>query len=341
MPNWLERMCQKAINHTIAFWMIVTLAALLVVGVNYRYTRDFISGPFPISGEELDKVSDADQAEHFYIRVSGSKTIDTGIQQITTTTRNGVKESERVSAGYFAVLVGDRFLVVKSPSPPNGTVEGELKPMPDQLRTEISSSFGADKVQQYIRPLLLDTEGFRYPGYWAVAVGLVLLFCLFRYLLPALTLRKDISRNPVIKRVRGWGDPVTLAVEIEEEYRKHVEYKSQGQRVTERYVIEDRFFHFNVLRFHDLVWAYKKVTQHSVNFIPTGKSYSAVMVFYGGSATVSGSSTQIDELLQKTALKSPWAIFGFSSELKDLFNKKTEDFCTAVEIRRRELQQKA
>lgn len=341
MPNWLERMYQRAVSHTIILWTVLTLAALLVVAANYRYAINFISGPFPISGEELDRVSDVDRAEHFYIRVSGSRTIDTGIQQITTTTRNGVKESESVSAGYFAVLVGDRFLVVKSPSQPNGTAEGELKPMPDQLRTEISSSFGAAKTQQYIRPLLLDTEGFRYPGYWAIAIGIVLLFCLFRFLRPALILRRDISRSPVMQRVRGWGDPIALAVEIEEEYRNHVEYKSQGQRVTARYVIEDRFFNFNVLRFHDLLWAYKKVTQHSVNFIPTGKSYGAVLVFYGGSATISGSSTQIDEFLQRTALKSPWAVFGFSTELKDLFNQKTEDFCVAVEMRRRELQQKA
>lgn len=341
MPNWLERMCQKAANHTIAFWMIVTFAALLVVGANYRYTRDFISGPFPTSGEELDRVSDVDQVEHSYIRVSGSKTIDTGIREITTTTSNGVKESERQSAGYFALLVGDRFLVVKSSSAPNGTVEGELKQMPSELRYELSSSLGANQVQQYIRPLLLDAEGFRHPGYWAIAAGLVLLFCLFRYMRPALSLRKDISRSPVIQRVRGWGDPISLAVEIEGEYCKGVQYKSPGLRITERYVIEDRFFKFNVLRFQDLLWAYKKVTQHSWNFIPTGKSYNAVMVFYGGSCTVSGKQAQVDEALGRTAVKCPWAIFGFSKELQDLFNHKTEDFCAAVEIRRRELQQKS
>jgi hypothetical protein len=341
MPNWLERMCQRATNHRIAFWMIVTFAALLVVVANHRYAKNFITGPFSTSSEQLDAVSDVEQAESYYVRVIGSKTIDTGIQQITTTTRNGVKESERVSAGYFAVLVGDRFLVVKSPSSPSGTIEGELKSMPDQLRSELSVSLGADRARQYIRPLLLDTEGFRYPGYWAIAAGLVLLFCLFRYMRPAWILRQDISRSPIIQRVKEWGDPISLAIQIEGEYRQGVQYRSQGRRITENYVIHDSFFTFNVLRFQDLVWAYKQVTQHSWNFIPTGKSYNAVMVFYGGSATVSGSSTRVDELLQRTALKAPWAIFGFSKELERLFKDKTEDFCTAVEIRRRELQQKA
>jgi hypothetical protein len=337
MLSWLERMCLGAANRRIAFWVITTFVALLIVAENYRYARNFLVGPFSTSAAELDKVSDPDRAEDLFIRVTGSKTIDTGIQEITTTTRNGVKESDRVTAAYFALLVGDRFLVVKSASAPSGTVEGELKPMPQVLRGELTASLGLDNVQQNIRPLLLDTEGFRYPGYWAIGVGLVLMFCLFRYMRPALALRKDVSKSSVIQRVRSWGDPISLAVEIEEENRNKVEYKSQGVRITDKYLIEKRLFTFNVFRFQDLLWAYKRVTQHSVNLIPTGKSYNAVMIFYGGSATVSGRQKKLDELLQRTSAKAPWAIFGFSKELEEHFKKRTEEFCMAVEMRKRDV----
>lgn len=342
MLNWLERMCLRAANRRILFWVITSLAALLIVSANYRYVRNFFGGPYTTSAAELDKIFDANQAANFYIRVTGSKTIDTGIQQVTTTTRNGVKESERVTAGYFALLVGDRFLVVKSASAPTGAVQGELQPMSDKLRSELASSIGsADQVQQYVRPLLLDTEGFRYPGYWAIGIGVVLLFCLWRYLRPALALRSDISTSPVMQRVRGWGDPISLAVEIEDEDGKKLEYKSQGVRVTEKYVIEKRFFTFNVLRFQDLLWAYKRVTQRRVNFIPAGKSYNAVLSFYGGSVSVSGSEKNVDELLARSAAKAPWAIIGFSDELQRHFTKNTQEFCTAVEQRRRDWQAKA
>jgi len=341
MHNWLERMCLAAANRRIAFWVITTVAAILIAGANYRYARNFFGGPFATSAEELDKVSDADQANNFFVRVTGSKTLNTGIQQITTTTRNGVKESERVTAGYFGLLVGDRFLIVKSASAPNGTAEGELKPMPADLRGQLASSLGTEIVQNNIRPLLLDTEGFRNSGYWAIGIGVVLVFCLFRYLRPALPLRKDISQSPVMQRVRGWGDPISLAVEIENEDQKKVEYKSKGVRITEKYVINKGLFTCNVFRFQDLLWAYKRVTQHRVNFIPTGKSYNAVMVFYGGSADVSGSQKNVDELLQKSAVKAPWAIYGFSKDLEGHFKKNTAEFCAAVEGRRRDLQAKA
>jgi hypothetical protein len=106
MLNWLERMCLAAANRRIALGVITTFAGLLIVAGNYRYARNFLAGPFSTAADELDKVSDPDRAEDFFIRVTGSKIVDTGIQQVTTTTNNGAKESERVTAEYFALLVG-------------------------------------------------------------------------------------------------------------------------------------------------------------------------------------------------------------------------------------------
>ena len=106
MLNWLERMCLAAANRRIALGVITTFAGLLIVAGNYRYAWNFLAGPFSTAADELDKVSDPDRAEDFFIRVTGSKIVDTGIQQVTTTTNNGAKESERVTAEYFALLVG-------------------------------------------------------------------------------------------------------------------------------------------------------------------------------------------------------------------------------------------
>lgn len=317
------------------------MGAALFAGAKYRYARDFVAGPFPMSASDLEGITDPGQGPHAYITVAGAKAVDTGIKEITTTTRNGIKQSERVTAGYFAVLVGKRFLIVKSRVRPNDMIQGGLKPMPEQLRRRLVSSYGPGRVQQNILPLLLETEGFRYPGYWAIGIGIVLLFCLYRYLRPAMSVRQDVSRSPVIQRVRKWGDPVSLAVEIENEYRQSVECKSRGFHVTPKYLIQDSFFTFNVLRFQDLLWAYKKVTRHSVNLIPTGKTYEAILVFYGGSATVPGKQAGIDEILKSAREKSPWAFFGFSDELAGAFKHDTQKFCAAVEARRQQLSQKA
>src|SRR5438034_340683 len=70
-----------------------------------------------------------------------------------------------------------------------------------------------------------------------------------------------------------------------------------GWVVTDQFLLRSTFFSFDVLRLSDLLWAYKKVTKHSVNFIPTGKTYDAVLACYGGSATVKGAEKTVDALL--------------------------------------------
>ena len=85
-----------------------------------------------------------------------------------------------------------------------------------------------------------------------------------------------------------------------------------------------------------MLWAYKRVTRHSVNFIPTGKTYAGVLACYGGTAEVTGRQAKVDSVLAFAAERVPWAIFGFSDELSKLFKQKTQDFCSAVEQRKRE-----
>ena len=87
----------------------------------------------------------------------------------------------------------------------------------------------------------------------------------------------------------------------------------------------------------DLLWAYKKVTKHSVNFIPTGKTYSGILVCYGGTAEVTGREANVDALLTYAAERAPWAALGYSDDRNKLFKQKPQDFCAAVEQRKREL----
>jgi len=114
MDAWALQMCRRSCIRQLFGWaMALALAAGLVFGAfNVRYVRNFINGPFPIGTAELDRVVDPTKAPEYFVRVSGTQAFDTGIRQITTTERGGVEESRRVSAEYYALQVGDRFLIV-------------------------------------------------------------------------------------------------------------------------------------------------------------------------------------------------------------------------------------
>jgi hypothetical protein len=92
--------------------------------------------------------------------------------------------------------------------------------------------------------------------------------------------------------VEQWGDPIGVSVNVQRELSDSVIYKSNGIFITNSYVVRRRFFTFNILRFNDLLWAYKKVTQRHTYFIPTGKSFAAIVIFYGGRETFMGKETQ-------------------------------------------------
>jgi hypothetical protein len=118
-------------------------------------------------------------------------------------------------------------------------------------------------------------------------------------------------------------------------------YDGSGWLVTEHYLIRSRFFTFDMLRLSDLLWAYKRITKRrfTINFIPMGKTYEtyeAVLVCYGGTAVVSGLEGAVDTVLAFAAGCAPWAVLGFSSELQAHFDKRNQDFCAAVEQRRRQ-----
>jgi hypothetical protein len=74
-------------------------------------------------------------------------------------------------------------------------------------------------------------------------------------------------------------------------------YKGGGWLVTDKFLVQSTLFSFDLLRLYDLLWAYKRVTKHSVNFIPTGKTHQAVLACYGGVATVNAKEMAVEGII--------------------------------------------
>ena len=148
---------------------------------------------------------------------------------------------------------------------------------------------------------------------------------------------RNIETHPAVKRARLWGDPINVSVEAEREFNGQVRYKSASVVLTDNFAILKSFFSFNLYRFHDLLWAYRKVTQRRVNFVPTGKTYSAILHFYGGNVAFIANEKRVVEVLQFAGSRAPWAIVGYSADLNKLFTKQVNAFCAAIEARRRDL----
>ena len=335
MDTWVHQMIRVRSRRRVAAWALVLGSAIMFGLTQYRYLSNFLMGPFVVAQTDLDSISDVSTADRYFVRVTGSKVVDTGIQQITTRKRAGVETSRSVSAAYYVLVVGERLLVVKGSQGTPATAEGELIAMPADLQRHLFNTPEMEPIRGRFYPYYLDDANFRVPGYIAIAAALVLVVLLAKYGLPAWRYLQDASSHPLVKRVVSWGDPVGVALEAKREAGS-ARYKGGGWLVTDKYLIRSTAFTFDILRLSDLLWAYKRVTRHSVNFIPTGKTYAGVLACYGGTAEVTGRQAKVDSVLAFAAERVPWAIFGFSDELSKLFKQKTQEFCSAVEQRKSE-----
>jgi hypothetical protein len=171
---------------------------------------------------------------------------------------------------------------------------------------------------------------------WLPVAWLILAFHLWRSFRPAMTRFLDPLKDPTIWTVRRRGETEfgDTSRSIEREYCGKPFLTSAGISVTENYVVLNQYFTFEAHFFDDLLWAYKCATKHSVNFIPTGTTHSAILVFYSGTIEIPLSDRDVDRLMIYSQERSPWAFIGFSDELETLLAEKPGEFLTHVERRR-------
>lgn len=340
METWIsKRIRSVALNRIIASAATV-LVVLAASGSNSRYLDNFLNGPFSIGRPELDAITDVTAAPRYFARVSGEKVIDTGIREYTIKTSGGEETSRRETAAYDVLVVdGDRFLFIKRPAEAamSRTAQGALVPLPDDLEQQFIDDPSLKGTRERFYSFYVSDASFRLPGFVAIGVVLGIIALVLWKWFPAWRAFRDPERHPLAARIAQWGNPLGVAVEAEREYDSP-RFSAGGWRIGDKYLIQSGVFAFEVLRLEDLLWAYKKVTKKSVNLIPVGKDYEAVLACYGGVASVKTKEAKVDELLSYVEQRAPWAVMGFSDEIQKLWNKQPAEFAGAVEARRQEQQ---
>jgi hypothetical protein len=329
MATWVERTARQRSLWQVMLFLLVTVIVISLFALNASYWGPFFHGPTAVEASGLDAAAAA--AENYtaiptpFATVTGEQVVDTGTQEVTTYDFI----ISRVSAGYYALKVGDKVLIVKNPKPPATTVAGSLGPMPLDLKTQLFPSDADPKTVAQVYPLLLDTN-YRESGamaiFWALLAEVIFGFFAWRSLM-RLTGRQD---HPAVARAKAWGDLAVTSVALEAELQSAVKCKSKGWTLTENFVVQRTLFRFNLFRMENLLWAYKNATKRSVNFIPAGTSYSATMNFSDGVAVVEGKQKQVDEMLELAHVRASWALIGYNDELAALYKKSSDEFAAEV-----------
>jgi uncharacterized protein DUF6709 len=175
-------------------------------------------------------------------------------------------------------------------------------------------------------------------GVWVEALVLGAIFGFAGWnCLKAINRYRNIESAPIWRRLAVYGQPQQLSAEIDQDLlAPAVKYKSM--KLTPHWMIMRQFFSSYVSPISDVAWVYALVTRHRTNGIPTGKSYSAVILGrHKQRFNVRASRKKVDALIAEIGQRAPWAIFGFSEELRTAWNKNHPGFLAAVDERRRKL----
>lgn len=338
METWILKKIRAVSFRRVIAWGAGLVGGLLIFTSNTRYLDNFLNGPFELGATELEAIADVETTPRYFARVTGSRVIDTGLREYSVRSSAGVETGRSESGAYYALVVGEKFLIFKSRGEATTNVaEGRLVPWPSELESEMFDSKEMKELRPRFYSFYVQNGSFRITGYWMIAGALVFVALLVWKGLPAWRHWRDPSAHPLVARMASWGDPLGVAVLAEREFETP-RFKAGGWSLGDTYLVQSTLFAFNVLRVRDLLWAYKKITKHSVNFIPTGKSYEALLTCYGGSAVVKAKEKVVDAILTFAHQRAPWAVIGYSDELAGLFNKQQAEFVAAVEQRRAEAQ---
>jgi hypothetical protein len=335
--TWIERTArQKSIGQVVLF-LVVTAIVIWIYAENASYWRVFLFGPPPGGAAQLDAAATATDSYKPvatpYLTVTGGKVLSTGVQEVTT--YEGF--IHHVSAGYYAMLVGDRVLIVKSGKTPETTVGGELGAMPLDLKTELFPEGTDPVVIAQVYPLLLNTN-YRESGwvgiFWGVLAEAIFGFFAWRSWM-RLTGHVD---HPAVKRARAWGNLEVTSANVERDLQTAVKAKSKGWTLTQDYAVKRKLLSFDLFRLENLVWAHKKAVKRRVYYIiPAGTGYAAMLCFSDGNAEIDGKQKKVDELLTLAGERAPWAAKGYSDELQRAYGKSKDGFVAEVMKRKREM----
>jgi len=317
--------------------LIISLVGLLLViiglGFNTRYLYNVFAGPFPLERDALLKLTNADLPTQYYVTVTGDDHANTGYEYVKTSSSG----SETTEAYYLALLIDDKLLLVKSLTTEiENTISGELLNIPTDIQNEVVAEVEREvpEIAGAFLPVMLDTSNFRMAAYIGLGIGALLGLAALVGVGLAIQRFLNPYAHPAIKALERFGLAQDMVSEIEAEMGVAHELVGKKIHFTRGWFIS-ALTGLEAMRYRDVMWGYKQITQHRTYGVPTGKTYAAlVRDRFGKDITLTGKEAEIELVLQQLMKSAPAAIIGYSDDLNRAWNKDRAGFIAAVEKRR-------
>ncbi len=359
----LQKLKSASLKKVMPGIIILFIAA---AGLLVYFGPDFITwAKGPVAFEELS----INEIENQYVTMTFELTFGTFATEVTTTTRNGAKVSERDTMQYHAVLVGglDRyvntnedlyweFVGLAVPSRYFDTtkiidknsdeffetydlraldttmqITGQILPMDDEMLRHYRSFFREadytdDEFKEYCAPYYIKVDHLK-RGHadfvlFMNALAVILLLWAVYMLIKALT---GGYQRKLIKALKAQGE---MELERADADFESASEPTKGIRIGRNYLFDCSGAKTDVFALRQVAWAYSHQVNHQKYGRTVSTTYSIILYTENKKShqLTMPSKAASDQVLDELNRKCPAGIFGYSDQLKQLFNKNYDEF---------------
>ena len=322
----------RATNRNL-FVLVVLLvtATLLLSGVLRQYLSDLIQGARLANNAALSRITSVSEFTPDYLTVTGTKNFDTGYESVKRED-NG----KTTNTGWFRLLrVNDRYLIVKTAPKDDKRLKftGVLEGIPTQVESGVVEDLRRSGLESKLYPFLLHADNPPQP--WLALIFAALTLVTIWYAAQWARRVTNAEQHPLVSRLKPYGQFNKTQASINADLAQPNPVRIGSTRLMQNWLLRVNRFHLDAVPLSDVTWVYGKVTQHSTNGIPTGKSFETVICSQHQPALeIKLKKKQSDAFLIAVLERAPWAVSGFNDELKQLWERDRNGFRTHVEERK-------
>ncbi|MEQ8674473.1 MAG: DUF6709 family protein [Aggregatilineales bacterium] len=326
----------KKANRRLLLLCLFVIVVVIAIGAFFsNYLYNFVSGPFELPAAEVAAMREI--GDQRYVTIKGDYSDDLGYEL--------VEDGGKVKASYAVLLLGDRLLIVETPGVLGEniptTYTGELIPISDEFRDQVITEVerSTPNARGLFLPFMMKEHNYRTNGFIGLAIGGVILLLCMGGLFLFIQRGADPTRHPIMKNLAVFGDMSRTVPHLEHEMSYSAHETIKDVHLTKTWLVKTNGkTHLTAAPYRDLIWIYKKVTQHRTNGINTGKTYTVELHNrHGKSIVISGKENVIDNLIEAIYPHAPWSIYGFNTNLQQAWNKDRANLIAAVDERREQL----
>lgn len=322
--------------------LLLLIISVVVLVYNWSDFHNKILGPKEVKISEVSKLKASGFDARNYVKISPEKKAATGLAYIEHKyDKNHRETSKTVKKVYYALKDGQNVIFAAVPADKINmiTYNGWVREMTSEERINLSKDITKLKTAENFKvsEYILDADDSSIAIFLYVVFGIVIIINLFN-ILRAIKYSKFPEEHKVYKKLMQYGNADEVINSIEEELTYDSFPNNKKLYVLKSWIVSSKGFSVDVNKIDDIVWAYKKVTKHSVNFIPTGKTFELILHFNNKSqSTIGLKKDEADYILTLFNQMYPWIVLGFTNQIKKEWKSNSQQLIDYVQAEKQRI----